>query len=87
MAEKDDWAEGLGRVVLAFRLGHDGEGNELLGRFIDGLLRLLPSVNPSQMNGIQIVLVPMLQAQERGDYLFLADLLEYELAPLLSRMA
>ena len=82
MTEVVPWRQALDRSAAAFRLGHDGEGNELLGQFIDGFLRVLPGMEQSSIARSQAILEPMLQAQQRGDYLFLADLLEYELTPL-----
>ena len=75
----------LERTAAAFRLGRDGEGNETLTGVIDSLAGLLPRLDPLSMSRVQVILEPMLMAQNRGDYLLLADLLEYELAPLLGR--
>ena len=82
MAE-ESWQDAMIQAALAFRLGRDGEGNETLSVFIDRLLRVIPKMEHLHMGEFQTVLELMLCAQERGDYLLVADLLEYELSKLL----
>lgn len=62
------------RVASFFRLGQNGEGHEALSQFVDALGRhmtaeLAASALP--------VLEQVLSAQLKGDFLFLADLLEH----------
>jgi hypothetical protein len=69
-------------MAHAFRLGHTGEANERLRKFVDELAGALPTLG-SRAQALLPTLNRILEAQERGDYAALADALEYELAPLL----
>ncbi|WP_413736104.1 hypothetical protein [Shewanella sp. BJSY2023SW005] len=66
----------------AFRLGHEAEGSQLLRECLDQLEPLLTELPHSE--AIIQLLPHMLAAQERHDWLGLADYLEYELKALLS---
>ncbi len=71
-------------AAQAFRLGMDATGCEALHAFIQTLTRALQTA-PSE--AMAITLQPWLEAlgnaYRRGDYLGVADLLEYRIAPIL----
>ena len=68
-------------VASSLRLGMDAQGNEAFVQLVDWL-----GSHPSSgtlMPRIEPVLAEIVAAQERGDTLRLADLLEFELQPRL----
>jgi len=73
--------EELERAARELRLGHVAAGCDAFGRCADELARLLAL--PANADGAA-QLLPYLQealaAQERADWLALADVLQYELA-------
>ncbi len=78
----DTLIEKLIETAHRFRLGQEAEGSQRLRECIDHLEPMLPTLQ--QANQV-IQLVPlMLAAQERHDWLGLADYLEYELQQLLA---
>jgi len=82
-----DWFCEFENVSRHFRLGMEAQGCLALVMCIDKLQPLLfdlPVDTTQQMMGF---LEKALSAQERKDYLLVADLLEYEIAPLLQRVA
>jgi hypothetical protein len=67
----------------AFRLGYEGTANSLYSSFID-LMTTYTTDTQFEANNDYINLINvMLAAQERSDTLFLADILQYELLPML----
>lgn len=65
------------RAITAFRLGREGEGSAALVKFIDCLAPALER-NSDLLGGDEATLLnEIMAAQQRGDYLFVADLLEY----------
>jgi hypothetical protein len=69
-------------LVRAFRLGMEGDGNAALARFVDGLVALFASAPPAADDPLLPLLSEILAAQERGDYLGVADLIQHRLRPL-----
>ena len=65
----------------SFRLGMDAQGSDALTRVVDGLLG--GAVGEDVLRSAARVFGELLQAQERGDMIGLADRLEFELLPLL----
>lgn len=80
------WIEELEAAAIAFRLGMEAQGCQRLGRFVDALLPLLSGISGEKLVSLNGVLSETLAAQGRKDYLWAADLLEYEIAPLLKRI-
>jgi hypothetical protein len=80
--------DALATAVRAFRLGMDGDGNDALVQFIDALSRALVQ---GTLRVPEAELLPLLalalQAQQRGDLLRVADLLEFEIGPRLQQPA
>jgi hypothetical protein len=76
--------EELKAAAHAFRLGLEALGNERLAVSIDQLLAILQTGRLSaHTTSLTAVLPELWAAQERGDFLYAADLLEYELLPFL----
>ena len=73
------------RAARAFRLGMEAQGNEAFVAFVDALSTEL--ANPARADAaaaIAPLLPEIIEAQRRGDFLRVADLLLHELAPRLS---
>jgi hypothetical protein len=75
--------EHLDSAILALRLGMEGIAGEGLTRFIDALTLRLSEVSPARMQQLNPLLGETLAAQVRGDFPRMADLLQYEIRPLL----
>lgn len=73
-------AASLINTAHQFRLGHEAEASLLLRQCIDEIEKDHPEI--IQQSEFGQILSPMLQAQERQDWLALADYLEYELPQL-----
>ena len=73
----------LESVVNAYRLGMEGQASEHLVGLIDMLGGLLSKTSPELVLKLKPILAETLCAIERKDYLWAADMLEYEIAPLL----
>ena len=74
----------LAEAVTAFRTGREGAGNAAFVRVVDGLVALLADPAPRlAAESIAPLIQAMAEAQQRGDQLYLADLLQYELGELL----
>ncbi len=71
-------------AAAAHRLGMLGQGGAELAGLVDELVRLLAR-RPECAPALAPLLAASVAAQERGDPIGLADLLEHELAPLLER--
>lgn len=82
----DSWRQPLDAAVRALRLGMEGEGGEQLTRFIDRLAPALGALSPQQLAALNGVLGAILQGQARKDFLLVADLLEFEVAPFLEQL-
>lgn len=74
--------ENLTDAASAFRLGREGEASEALTALIDVLVATLPQVSPKDLASLTVLLPAILEAQNRQDFLHIADLLEYRLAPV-----
>jgi hypothetical protein len=74
--------EMLERTVSELRLGREGSGSAALARFLDELWAGLKQQEIRVSPELEQVLQETLQAQHRGDFLYVADLMEYELKGL-----
>ena len=72
------------RAARLFRLGMDGDANSSLVVLVDDLATRLAAGELAAGETIAELLGQVLAAQERGDVLGLADLLEFGLAPHLA---
>lgn len=68
-----------------FRLGHDVEAALRMVEIFDGLIKALVGCPPDVARQCPVVLNALLQAQERQDWLGLADTLEVDLLQLLAQ--
>ncbi len=74
----------LMRTVASFRVGMSARGNDALASFVTLLQAELDSQGTdSGAHPFLEHLKEIVAAQERGDYLRVADLLEYEVLPLI----
>lgn len=69
-------------AAKAFRLGMEGQASEWFIALIDLLPEFLQTATAADFNRWQPLLAHMVIAQDGKDYLYLADLLEYNLIPL-----
>jgi hypothetical protein len=68
-----------------FRLGHDVEAALRIIAVFDGLMKALPDYPPDVARQCPVVMSALLHAQERQDWLGLADTLEVDLLQLLKQ--
>lgn len=80
-----DWFHEFEGVSRPFRLGMEAQGCLALVSCIDQLQPLLSSFPGHIAQQLISFLEVALLAQERKDYLLVADMLEHEIAPLLQR--
>lgn len=80
-----DWYAEFEKVGRSLRLGMEAQGCAALVHCIDQLMSHLSDFSPEVAVRLPALLEPALAAQGRKDYLLVADLLEYELAPLLQQ--
>ena len=73
----------LEEVVEAYRLGMEGQASEHLVKLIDLLTSVLAKATSEQVLRINALLANAISAIEHKDYLYVADIFEYEIAPLL----
>ncbi len=77
-----DGSQGLlVKTSKLFRLGMEGDANSSLLKIIDALPEFLAGRQPEDAQTLVDVIADLLGAQERGDVLRIADLLEFELLP------
>jgi len=72
--------EALKAAAAAFRLGMEGKASENLVELIDLLTPLIQNPTYPHREKMNTVLAELLAAQSQKDYLYAADLLEYELS-------
>ncbi len=76
--------QAIEEAIEQLRLGMEGGGNAALVRFIDLFQQdLARGSAPFDLGVVAPILQHILGAQQRGDNLFVADLLEYEILPRL----
>lgn len=80
-----DWFHEFEGVSRPLRLGMEAQGCLALVSCIDQLQPLLSSFPDDTAQQLIGFLDVALLAQERKDYLLVADMLEHEIAPLLQR--
>ncbi len=74
----------VAEVCRAFRLGMEGQANDRLTALIDALGQLMATAPEATLQRLNPLLNEVLSAMARKDHLWAADLLEYEIAPLIS---
>ena len=70
-------------VVRASRLGMEAMAGDRLVGFIDRLSVRLSTLPPVIVSQLTPVLAQVLFAQEKRDHIWIADLLQYQVAPML----
>lgn len=81
--DQQGWKGHLDVAILSLRLGMEGMAGERMTWFIDSLAPRLSRISPERMQQLTPLLGDALAAQTRKDYLRMADLLQYEIKPLL----
>ena len=77
-------SDALRATVAAFRLGMEAQASENLLKVIDFITPLVQNPIYQHRKNMNAVLTELLAAQMRKDYLYAADLLEYELTKWLT---
>lgn len=70
-------------VCRTLRLGYEGHSSALLVEFIDLFTPYLHTKPINKQQELTNIIKVMLSAQTRNDKLFLADIIEYQLVPML----
>ncbi len=71
------------QVGIHFRTAKEAKANQLLADLLTELEPTLTKLPANQLERVNQYLPVLLDAQERRDNLFVADILEYEIKPLL----
>ena len=71
--------EMVSKTVRAFRLGMEGEANDSLVKLIDQITSIITQLPAEVTPKVNLLLEEVFNAVSRKDYLWAADLLEYEL--------
>lgn len=74
----------LDAAVRHYRLGEISAGGDAMVKFIDKFQVVVSNLatDPNDQKILGSVLEAILAAQQRGDYNYAADLLEYQIGPL-----
>jgi len=81
-ASENPLRDSLLAAVSAFRVGRTAEGSTALVQVIDFMSQALQALQDEELAELVLPhLQEILAAQERGDVLRIADLLEFELLP------
>jgi hypothetical protein len=77
MSKNEACSDYLSEVIESFRLGREGQGSTALAKVIDFMAPRMEQ-HAAELTQDDVALInEVLAAQERGDYLFVADILEY----------
>lgn len=79
-----DWPARLWQIGGYFRLGMEARACRTLAYYVEQLLVEFPKIPAEYTGNLQVLLGQTLAAQERRDFLMVADLLEYEIPPILN---
>ena len=69
----------------AFRCGYEGKANELFAQVLTGLATIMAELPEESVGFIHSVLPVMADAQQRGDTIYLCDILQYEVLPRIKK--
>ncbi len=69
----------------AFRCGYEGKANELFAQVLEQLGPIMNALPEESVTFIHSVLPVMADAQQRGDTIYLCDILQYEVLPLIAK--
>lgn len=84
---KKNEAETLPSIAKAFRLGMEAKANEMLSNFIDRLSKEMVLFSSDLIGNLNPLLNETLSALSRKDFLRVADLLEYNIYPLIKQFS
>jgi len=73
----------IDKIAYSFRIGYEAQGNDLLGEFTHSIDSLLSTLSTEKLTYINACLTLMLNAQTRRDSIFIADIIEYEIKPII----
>jgi len=74
------------KTTEAFRQGREADGNERLLGFVDGFSQICPDLPAESVLKLPPLLEEALKAISRRDFLWAADILDYEIKPLLQSL-
>jgi len=77
--EQDNCRQYLSQAIISFRLGMDAEGSDNLMKFIDHFRQLFSPGRKYLSDYDAQLIKTIVSAQRRGDTIYLADLIEYEI--------
>lgn len=83
---KDNLVGLSGQASDAFRLGVLNLANELFVELIDHMTELFPKLEQAQLITANRIISAIMSAHQRGDYIGLADELEFQLGPFLEEI-
>ena len=66
-------------AVVALLQAKEGQANQLLAKMFDELLNISASLKPETLMELSQIMEIMHDAQQRRDYVYLVDILQYEL--------
>ncbi len=73
-------------IAASFRIGATGTANDAFATWIGDVIQTLETgVSPGDVPALSKLLGLGFEAQQRADYIALADLLQYEIGPLLGK--
>ena len=74
------------QIAENFRMGASGAANDAFATWIGEVIQVLEvDVRPRDVPALSKLLGLGFEAQQRADYIALADLLQYEIGPLLGK--
>ena len=74
----------INEASMALLQAKEGQANELLTKLYDELLALAPLLSPEKLVCLTQVMEIIYDAQQRRDYIYLVDILKYNLLVLLA---
>jgi len=74
----------IDQIACSFRVGYEAQGNELLKEFTHAIDSTLSTLSTDHLNYVNACLTLILNAQSRRDIIFIADIIEYEIKPIIS---
>ena len=83
--DSDLFCSDLKTTVSCLRKGRTGEAAKAIPAIVKGLKDLAASQDPAQLKTTAIIIRGIVDGFQRKDYVLMADLLEYEVLPLMVR--
>ena len=73
------------QVAHQFRLGYEGAANASLVELIDQIPQAADKLQPEQKHQLANLVNTIVEAQQRHDTIYIADIIEYQLAALFAQ--